>query len=164
MKVLKNNYDCRSEDEINVANPYSRKMICTKCGSELEYEESDVRIGEYGCAIVDCPLCGYYNGLDGHEKTLTLTANNVEFPVHFHHTSKETGALDCFNNETIKEYIRKAIKYLRKYKDETHYGGHMTGNLYIDVSKWKGDEDYEITVSNDFYHTVIPFEPEDYDD
>lgn len=161
MKVLKNNYDCCPEKDVVEVNPYPRKMVCERCGSELEYEESDVRVGIYGCAIVDCPLCGQDNILDDSEKTLVLTVDNVEFPVHFSHTSTEN-AVDCFNNETIKEYIRKAITYLRKYHDETHYGGHMTGNLYINVDKWNGDEQYEVTVSKDFYDTFIPFEAEDY--
>ena len=160
MKVLKDNYNAM--DDVPIENPYPRKMVCERCGSELEYEKSDVRIGVYGCTIVDCPLCGEDNIIDS-EIDFALTKDNVEFPTHFDHTST-ANAVDCFNNETIKEYIHKAIDYLRKYPDEMDYGGHMTGNLYINVVKWKGDENYEVTVSNDFYNTYIPFEPEDYDD
>ena len=49
-----------------------------------------------------------------------------------------------------------------KNKDEFSWGGHLTGNLYINVHRYSGDEMYEVTVSNDFYHTDIPFESEDY--
>ena len=157
MKVLKNNYNAM--DDVPIENPYPRKVTCERCGSELEYEKSDVRIGVYGCSIVDCPLCGEEILLD--DGGLTLTKDNVEFPTHFSHTSSEN-AVDVFNNETIKKYIHKAIDYLRKYNDETHYGGHITGNLYIEVDKWSGDENYEVTVSKDFYNTYIPFEAEDY--
>lgn len=162
MNVLKDNYN--GYGKVIGKNPYPRKAICERCRSELEYDESDIRVGVYGCAFIDCPLCRHETILDGNENAITLTMDNVEFPVHFNHTSTETGAVDCFNNETIKEYVRKAVAYLRKYKDETHYGGHISGNFYIDVTKWSGDEDYEVVVSNDFYHTIIPFEREDYDD
>lgn len=158
MKVLKDNYN-----DYNPYNPiesYPKKFVCEHCNSEIEYDKEDICIGEYGCALIKCPLCSYENYLD--EDGITLTMDNIEFPTHFSHTSTKTGAVDCCNNEKIKEYIRKAINYLRNNKDEDHYGGHITGNLYLHVHKWEGDEDYEITVSNDFYNSYIQFESADY--
>lgn len=159
MKVLKDNYSYNHNKDVKIENPYPRKTVCERCSSELEYDKSDIRIGEYGCAIVNCPLCGHDSILD--EECMTLTKDNVKFPEHFSHTSTEN-AVDVFNNETIKKYIHKAIDYLRKYNDTTHYGGHITGNLYLTVDKWNGDENYEVTVSKDFYNTYIQFEAEDY--
>lgn len=155
MKVLKNNYNTVFAEDID------KELICEMCESELEYEESDVTIGEYGCAIVACPLCGYKNYLEDGERDITLTVNNVEYPTHFHHVSKETGAVDCCTNKEIKNYIHKAIEYFRENKDETNWFC-CTGNLYIDVSKWEGDENYWVVVSNDYYDTYIPFEAADY--
>jgi len=168
MKVLKNNYQETNieehikEEDIKQEKPYPRKLICEKCGSELEYEKSDIRIGVLGCVFVDCPLCKHDNMLEDNENNIALTANNVEFPVHFWRFSTETGAVDCCNNEMIREYILKAIDYFRTNKEEYSYGGHITGNFYINVRRWSGDEMYEVTVSNDFYSTEIPFESEDY--
>ena len=160
MKVLKDNYN--HEEELQDESSYPKMKICEQCESELEYDESDLYIGEYGLAFIDCPLCGCNNVLYD-EDGVTLTADNIQFPMHFSYISKESGAVDCCDNETVKGYIKKGINYLRKYKDETHYGGHMTGNLYVDIQKWKGDESYEVVVSNNFYCTHIPFEPEDYE-
>ena len=163
MKVLKNNYSIAETIEYTKQiEPYPRKIVCEKCGSELEYEKTDLKMGVYGCMFVCCPLCGQDNMLEENENNITLTMNNIDYPTHFHHTSKETGAVDCCNNEEIKNYIRKAIDYFRRNKDEYDWGGHITGNLYIQVHRWSGDGQYEITVSNDFYSTEIPFEPEDY--
>ncbi len=68
MKVLKDNYQKANEK----IKPYPRSLVCEKCGSELEYEESDTRIGTYGCVYVDCPCCGYDNLIEGHENEITL--------------------------------------------------------------------------------------------
>lgn len=155
MKVLKNNYNTVFAEDID------KELVCEMCKSELEYEESDIIVGEYGCAFVECPLCGCKNYLYDERYDINLTVNNVEFPTHFIHVSKETGAVDCCNNTEIKNYIRKGIDYLRTNKNE-HDWFCCTGNLYIDVSRWEGDENYWVVVSNNYYETYIPFEKEDY--
>ena len=163
MKVLKNNYN-PTDIEISTKDtkPYPRVKICEKCGSELSYDESDLRMGFLGCVYVDCPLCHYDNMLEENENTITLNKENVEFPTHFWHTSvSASDAKDCCNDKEVKECIQKAIKYFRENKEAfvwfTQYG-----NLYIVVYRYDGDESYEVIVSNDFYTTSIPFESKDY--
>lgn len=160
MKILKNNYNQEIEQTKQIA-PYPRNIVCENCQSELEYEESDIRVGAYGLAYLNCPLCKHENILDNDEHEITLTMDNVEFPVHFHHTSTEN-AVDYCNNENVKKYIREAINYFRTNKEEFSWGQHQIGNLYINVLRYDGDENYVITVSNDFYQTDIPFESKDY--
>ena len=155
MKVLKNNYNTVFADDTE------KELICEVCTSQLEYDDSDIVIGQYGCAFVKCPLCGYENYLDDCKHEITLTKNNVEFPTHFAHTSEETGAVNCFTNNEIKAYINKAIEYFRNNKDADHWFT-CTGNLYISVTRWEGDENYWVVVSNDHYDTYIPFEAADY--
>ena len=162
MKVLKDNYTVSNIDEtIENTKPYPRKLTCEYCGSELEYEESDLRIGFLGCAYLDCPLCEGENMIEENENTITLTKDNVEFPAHFWHTSKENGASDCCNSSTVKNAIQRAIKYFRENKDEHHWFT-AYGNLYVDVIRYEGDETYEVVVTNNYYETSIPFEREDY--
>lgn len=163
MKVLKDNYN-KIEDirkNVKLVKPYPRTCICENCGSELEYVESDMRMGVWGYMHLDCPCCGYDNMLEDNENNITLTVNNVEFPTHFWHTSVDTGAKDYCNNKEIKEYIHKAIDYFRSNKDEYCWNTQF-GNVYLCVYKWNGDGVYEVIVSNDFYSTEIPFEKEDY--
>lgn len=160
MKVLKDNYTTIVEEIVQKPEkPYPRKMVCENCGSELEYEKSDLRLGALGCAFVDCPLCSHDNLID--EDGVTLTVDNVEFPVHFWHTCVEKGAKDACNNEEVKQCIRKAIDYFRKNKNEYHWFT-CYGNLYIGVTRWDGDENYEVVVTNNYYNTYIPFEKLDY--
>ena len=142
--------------------PYPRKLVCENCESELEYDESDLRMGTYGCVYVDCPICGCDNMLDENEHSITLTVDNIEFPVHFHHTSLATGAKEACTNEEVKKCIRQAIDYFRENKEEYDYYTSY-GNLYINVHRYSGDEEYDVLVTNDFYETFIPFESEDYE-
>ena len=162
MKILKDNTPQKAKhEEIKRIAPYPRKLICEECRSELEYEKSDLRIGALGCCYVDCPCCGNDNMLEEHEDEIVLTKDNILFPTHFFHTSAETGAIDSCNEEEVKKCIQHAIDFFRKNKEEfmwrTQYG-----NLYISVSKYDGDEDYYVVVTNNYYSTYIPFEAEDY--
>lgn len=162
MKVLKNNYNESCVEKIvEQVQPYPRKLFCEKCRSELEYEKSDLKMGFLGCMYLNCPCCGYDNMLEENEGTITLTKDNIEFPTHFWHTSTSTGAKDCCNDKEVKECIQRAIKYFRENKEEFAWSTEY-GNLYIAVYKYDGDKSYEVTVSNDFYTTSIPFESVDY--
>ena len=146
VKVIKNN------------SPYPRKLICEKCGSELEYDESDLEIREYGCAHVQCPACNFYNMLEDNEHSITLTEDNIQFPEHFHHvvyTGNEDVANIC-NNENVREYIKTAVNFLRYHPEEEYIGGHVTGNMYVLVLKNEEDGEFNITVSKDFYTMEIP--------
>ena len=161
MKVLKDNYNEIETINDTTIEPYPRSLICERCGSELEYEKSDLRIGFLGCAHIDCPCCGAENMIEDNENNIDLTFNNIKFPNHFWHTSKETGALDVCNTEEIRDRIERAIRYFRNNKNEYDWYS-SCGNLYVNVHRYEGDEIYDITISNDFYTTEIPFEEEDY--
>ena len=162
MKILKNNYNEMVNKNIKQVKHYPRKLICEECRSELEYEKSDLRIGEFGCLYLDCPCCGRDNIIDD-EDGITLTANNIEFPTHFFHTLAEegNGVVDRCNTDEIRIEIKRAISYFRKNKDEFHWCS-WSGNLYVSVNRYSGDNSYDVTVSNDFYSVDIPFEEEDY--
>ena len=163
MKVLKDNYNTieMTSDTTKQIEPYPRKIICESCRSELEYEESDLRMGIYGCMFVDCPLCGRDNMLEENEHSITLTVDNIVYPTHFYHTSKETGAVDCCNNEEVRKCIRQGIDWLRKNKEQFSWFV-AYGNLYVRIDRYDGGESYEVIVTNNYYEMYIPFESEDY--
>lgn len=158
MKVLKDNYTNNNEINKKIINPYPKTCTCWGCHSELEYEESDMRIGHLGLYFLDCPLCNYEIALD--EVGIELTKDNIEFPTHFYHASVESGAVDLCNNEHVKKCINEAIDYFRKNKNELVWFTEM-GNLYIEVYRIDENEAYEITVAKNYYSTEIPFELED---
>lgn len=159
MKVLKNNFDSSFSNVTIDARPYPRRLICEKCGSELEYSESDLRMGELGCNFVDCPLCNHDNMLCDNENNVTLTASNIEFPTHFMHTVVDGSSkvVDMCNTEEIRKCLDKAITYFAKYKDAPYW---MTqyGNMNLVVYNLADESDYEIHVTKDYYTTYIPIE------
>ena len=155
MKVLVNNYN--KDSHIDNTNTYPRKLVCENCGSELEYNKEDIRIGILGCALLDCPLCNHDNMIEDNENSIDLTADNVEFPTHFFYTSN----VDCCNNEKVRKCIKNAIDYFRKNKEELYWFTE-SGNLHVDVTRWDGDETYCVHVTNNYYTTYIPFESIDY--
>lgn len=158
MKVLIDNYTKLNIYEDTMT--YPRKFICENCRSKLEYEKEDLKIGTLGCAFIDCPLCGCSNIIDD-EDGITLTVDNIEFPTHFYHVSKECGAVDRCNAEEVKKEIKRAIEYFRKNKNEFDFFS-LCGNLFVTVHRYEGDESYNVVVSNDLYDVDIPFETEDY--
>ena len=94
-----------------------------------------------------------------HEAKASLA---VHFPVHFHHVSVETGAKERCNTEEVRYELRRAITYFRENKDETDWHT-WSGNLFVFVHRWSGDENYEVVVSKDFYNMEIDFEDKDYE-
>ena len=83
MKVLENNYNQSHQDTYIESRPYPRKHICVQCRSKLEYDKQDLHIGALGSVYLTCPLCNYENMMEDHEHTMTLTKDNIEFPIHF---------------------------------------------------------------------------------
>ena len=154
MKVLVNNYNKEDIGQIK-----THKFTCENCRSELEYDQSDITIGVYGAAHVHCCLCNYNNMLDDEEYDITLTKDNIEYPTHFYHTSKELGAMDICDNKHVKEAINEAINHLRNFKEDEFWLT-ASGNMHITV--FRLEDEYDIVVTDNYYSTYIPFEEEDY--
>ena len=159
MKVLKNNYS--SEEITKEVKPYVLTINCDKCDSELEITEEDTHIGWMGARFITCPCCGeesMVDELDG----ITLTKDNLEFPIHFIRTTKGLRHVVEINSDEIIKEIQRGITYFRENKDEfcwyTTYG-----DLFLVVFRYSGDEEYSVIVTKDFYETYVPFEDEDYE-
>lgn len=159
IKVIKNNYKRDLCEEINSSNTI--KIHCNECDSELEIAEEDTHIGWMGARFINCPCCGeeaMVDELDG----ITLTKDNLEFPVHFIRTTKGLRHIVEVNSDEIIKEIQRGITYFRIHKDEYYwYTSH--GDLFLIVFRYSGDEEYFVMVTKDFYETYIPFEKEDYE-
>jgi hypothetical protein len=159
MKIIENRCKTKKIKEENIPGVF--KVNCDYCGSELEITKEDTHIGWLGERFITCPCCGEESmvyKLDG----ITLTKDNLEFPVHFSRTKAGLRhTVEVKSDEIIKE-IKRAITYFRENKNEwswyTSYG-----DLFINVYRYSGDEEYFVLVTKDFYETCIPFEEEDYE-
>lgn len=158
MKILKDNFKKCSKE--NNKQPNLIKIICDKCDSELEIIKDDTHIGWLGAPFITCPCCGEDSMVDELEG-ITLTIDNLQFPIHFNRTNKDIRQVLEVSDEKIISEIKRGVTYLRKHKDE-HYWCTSYGDLFVIVFRYKGDEEYSIMVTKDFYETDIPFEEEDY--
>ena len=160
IKIIKNNYKIQSNEEL-IKNSKIR-IHCSECDSELEITEEDTHIGWLGARFITCPCCGkeaMVDELDG----ITLTKDNLEFPVHFNRTTKGLRHVVEINSDEIIKEIQRGITYFRGNKDE-YYWYTSYGDLFLIVFRYSGDEEYFVMVTKDFYETYIPFEREDYDE
>lgn len=156
MKVIENNYKNKTKPVKNI--PESIIAYCNNCESKLEVTEEDTHIGWLGARFVTCPCCGEESMLD-EMKGITLTVDNIEFPVHFLRTNKNTGAKEI-EDWKIVDNIKKAITYFRNNKNEwCWYTSH--GDLFLVVFRNEEDDEYFVLVTKDFYDTYIPFADED---
>ena len=97
-------------------------------------------------------------------KGITLTKDNIEFPVHFNRTKVGLRhVIEVHSEEIIKE-IKRGIEFLRTSTDNDGYWYTSYGDLFVIVFKDDGDQEYYVLVTKDFYETYIPFEKEDYND
>lgn len=159
MKVLENRYNAKEVKEEKI--PDVLTIHCNECDSELEITENDTHIGWLGARFITCPCCGEESMVDELEG-ITLTKDNLEFPVHFNRTmSGLRNVIEIGANKIIKE-IQDAIMFLREHKD-MDYKYVSYGDLFVIVFRYEGDENYFVLVTKDFYETYIPFEREDYE-
>ena len=59
MRLIKSN---------NNKSEWPKRVFCDECYAELEIEESDVFVGEFGCHLFKCPCCGREVAVDGIER------------------------------------------------------------------------------------------------
>lgn len=162
IKVIQNNFNQNNLNKKVEVKPEVVHIICNHCDSELEVSKEDTHIGWLGAAFVKCPCCGQETMVDELEG-ITLTRDNINYPVHFNRTNKDLrNVIEVQKDEVIKE-IQRGIDYFRTNKGESYwYSSH--GDLFVIIFRYEGDEEYFVLVTRDFYETDIPFEKEDYND
>lgn len=108
MKVLENRYNAKEVKEEKI--PVVLTIHCNECDSELEITENDTHIGWLGARFITCPCCGEESMVDELEG-ITLTKDNLEFPVHFNRTTKGLRHVVEVHSDEIINGIKKAITY-----------------------------------------------------
>lgn len=163
IKVLQNNFnkEVKDTEEVKKKIKYPIKTSCDQCDSKLEVSEEDIHIGWLGAGFVTCPCCGEESMVDEVEG-ITLTIDNIEFPVHFLHTKFGERHCKDISNEEIENDIRKGIEHFRRNKD-VWYWYTMYGDMAMFIHRLEGDKGYSVYVTKDYYETDIPFENADYD-
>ena len=160
MKVIKDNTGNNIKVEKKMLDVL--KIHCSECGSELEITKDDTHIGWLGAAFINCPCCGQESMVDVMDG-ITLTIDNIEFPVHFKRTVLGASKIKEVKATEIVKEIKRGVEHFRNSKDHSCWYTSY-GDLFLVMFRYPGDEEYWVVVTKDFYEAYIPFEKEDYEE
>lgn len=135
------------------SKPKTYKITCENCDSELEVEDDDIQVGEYGMGYVVCPCCSEKTYPDEFANRLSLTKDNLEFPTHYASFSEGVHIDDDKINKWVKECIEKFDT--NDKNDWCRFTG--SGDTMIFVFKLDEDKEYDVYVCKNYYETFVPF-------
>lgn len=128
----------------SIKGEFPKRIRCEKCNAELEYDKSDMFIGEYGLGYITCPCC---------KEIIPVTQERIKpiiFPDTFVHTDK-SNAKDI-DDKTIADAVEEIIEKMWGYKPG-EWATFATGNCF--VLGYKTEDDINIVVTKDYYSDFI---------
>ena len=129
---------------------WPKRVFCDECDAELEIEESDVFVGEFGCYLFKCPCCGREVPIDGIERDTPPT-----FKQTFWHTyvSKSNDTKHIEDDE-VQRMINHCVSKL--ISDDVEAGEFsMQGYGDTVVYAFKYEDCIEILVTQDYYEDTL---------
>ena len=129
---------------------WPKRVFCDECQAELEIEESDVFVGEFGCYMFKCPCCNKTTSIDGFERDTPPT-----FKQTFWHTfvgkSNDTKHIE---DDEIQQMINHCVSNL--ISDDVEAGEFsMQGTGDTVVYAFKYEDCIEILVTQDYYEDTL---------
>ena len=129
---------------------WPKRVFCDECQAELEIEESDVFVGEFGCHLFKCPCCGREVAIDGIERDTPPT-----FRQTFWHTyADKSNDTKHIEDDEVQKMINSCVSDL--ISDEVQAGEfsmRACGDTVVYAFKY---EDYiEILVTQDYYEDTL---------
>ena len=129
---------------------WPKRVFCDECQAELEIEESDVFVGEFGCYLFKCPCCGREVAIDGIERDTPPT-----FKQTFWHTyvGKSNNTVHIEDDE-VQQMINHCVSKL--ISDDVEAGEFsMQGTGDTVVYAFKYEDCIEILVTQDYYEDTL---------
>lgn len=154
MQIIENNFN--KSEKVEMLKVYT----CEHCKSKIQVEESDKTIGVLGLKYFICPCCNRENCTD---ENISLTKDNIEYPLHFYvsHKNKcDCNTVDDENNEKITQEIRRMCNLLWNNTDLTYTYTQAYG-VTIFVLNMAGDGVYDIYVCRNVDESNVASNPDD---
>ena len=141
MRLIKSN---------NIEPEYPKRVFCDECYAELEIEESDVFVGEFGCYMFKCPCCGREVAIDGIERDTPPT-----FRKTFWHTYvNKSNNTKHIEDDEVQRMINHCVSNL--VSDDVEAGEFsMQGIGDTIVYAFKYEDSIEILVTQDYYEDTL---------
>ena len=133
-----------------VQSMWPKRVFCDECYAELEIEESDVFVGEFGCHLFKCPCCGREVAIDGIERDTPPT-----FKQTFWHTyADKSNDTKHIEDDEVQKMINSCVSDL--ISDEVQAGEFsMRACGDTDVYAFKYEDCIEILVTQDYYEDTL---------
>ena len=131
---------------------WPKRVFCDACYAELEIEESDVFVGEFGCYLFECPCCGRKVALDGIERDTPPTFRKTFF--HYSVTKEGTVPFKHIPDNEVQEMIDKCVHRLVSEDVEVgEYTMEAIGDTAVYAFKY--EDCIEIIVTQDYYNDTL---------
>ena len=143
MRLIKSN---------NIKSEWPKRVFCDECYAELEIEESDVFVGEFGCHLFECPCCGRKVAIDGIDRDTPPTFRKTFF--HYSTTKEGTVPFKHIPDNEVQEMIDKCVHRLISEDIEADkYTMEATGDTA--VYAFKMENCINIIVTQDYYEDTL---------
>lgn len=134
---------------MKILNEENERIVrCEDCDTKIQYEEEDIKYGEFGIPYLKCPVCNKNINLDN-EEDLKLNFNNIEYPTHFYHFDGKKGVE--IDNKQINIWIKELLNRIKK--ENKNYDFMCSGNTMVFIIKDKSG--YNMFVCPNYYEGHI---------
>ena len=129
---------------------WPKRVFCDECYAELEIEESDVFVGEFGCYLFKCPCCGREVAIDDIGRDTPPTFKQTFLHIY---DDKSNNTKHIKDNE-IQQMINHCVNNL--ISDDVEAGEFsMQGYGDTVVYAFKYEDSIEILVTQDYYEDTL---------
>ena len=129
---------------------WPKRVFCDECYAELEVEESDVFVGEFGCHLFECPCCGCEVTIDGIERDTPPTFKQTFWHTH-DDKSNDTKHIE---DDEIQRMINHCVNNLIPEDVEAgEFSVQGTGDTIVYAFKY--EDCIEILVTQDYYEDTL---------
>ena len=129
---------------------WPKRVFCDACYAELEVEESDVFVGEFGCHLFECPCCGRKVAIDGIERDTPPTFKQTVWHTYVD-KSNDTKHIE---DDEVQKMINNCVSDL--ISDEVQAGEFSTrvcGDTAVYAFKF--EDCIDILVTQDYYEDTL---------
>ena len=143
MRLIKSN---------NIKSEWPKRVFCEECQAELEIEESDVFVGEFGCHLFECPCCGRKVAIDGIERDTPPTFKQT----FFHYSTAKGGTVQSkhiSDNEVQKMIDGCVHRLISEDVKAGEYTMEATGDTAVYAFKY--EDCMDIIVTQDYYNDTL---------
>src|SRR5574344_1487145 len=129
---------------------WPKRVFCDECYAELEIEESDVFVGEFGCHLFKCPCCGRKVAIDDIERDMPPTFKQTFLHIY----DDKSNNTKHIKDDEIQQMINHCVNNL--ISDDVEAGEFsMQGYGDTVVYAFKYEDCIEILVTQDYWEDAI---------